>query len=139
MSSFGERFKQIRRSKGLKQEELANEFNKIYGYSLSKATISHYETNRRIPEMNTLRKFADYFAVSLDYLLCNDLGVVKDGVELYLNKGVGKYIELNEIIMLVKSMAEDNLIKNNDQIISEKQKFILCNGMDVINGLINKS
>lgn len=139
MSSFGERFKQIRHSKGLKQEELANEFNKLYGYSLSKTTISHYETNRRIPEMNTLRKFADYFAVSLDYLLCNDLGVIKDGVELYLNKGIGKYIELNEIIMLVKSMSEDNLIKNNDQIISEKQKFILCSGMDVINGLINKS
>lgn len=50
--------------------------------------------------MNTLRKFADYFAVSLDYLLCNDLGVVKNCVEFYLNKGVEKYIELNEIIIL---------------------------------------
>lgn len=49
MSSFGERFKQIRLSKGLKQEELVNEFNRLYEYSLIKITISHYETNRRIP------------------------------------------------------------------------------------------
>ena len=64
MSSFGERFKCIRVSKELTQEELADDFNKLYGYALTKATISHYETNRRIPEMNTIRKFADYFSVS---------------------------------------------------------------------------
>ena len=40
MSSFGERFKRIRVSKGLTQEELADDFNKQYGYALTKATIS---------------------------------------------------------------------------------------------------
>ena len=115
MSSFGERFKRIRVSKGLTQEELADDFNKQYGYALTKATISHYETNRRIPEMNTIRKFADYFTVSLDYLLCNDIGVVKEGASSYLNIGTGKYIELNEIVMLIKSLCDDKLIINNNE------------------------
>lgn len=86
MSSFGERFKRIRVSKGLTQEELADDFNKQYGYALTKATISHYETNRRIPEMNTIRKFVDYFTVSLDYLLCNGIDVVIGIVNSIENK-----------------------------------------------------
>ena len=137
MSSFGERFKRIRVSKGLTQEELADDFNKQYGYALTKATITHYETNRRIPEMNTIRKFADYFTVSLDYLLCNDIGVVKEGASSYLNIGTGKYIELNEIVMLIKSLCDDKLIINNNEVISEEQRKILCNGIDVVIGIVN--
>ena len=86
MSSFGERFKRIRVSKGLTQEELADHFNKQYGYAFTKATLSHYETNRRIPEMNTIRKFVDYFTVSLDYLLCNGIDVVIGIVNSIENK-----------------------------------------------------
>lgn len=139
MSSFGERFKNIRVNMGLTQDELANEFNEKYGFAISKGTVSHYENNRRIPEMNTIRKFADYFEVSLDYLLCNDIGVVKEGAEKYLNKGPGQYIELCEIIMLIKSLAADDLIRKNNEAISKEQKSILCNGLDVISGLIDKS
>lgn len=78
MNTFGERFKSIRLSKNLTQQQLVNEFNKLYGYAFTKTTISQYENNKRIPEMNAIRNFVEYFNVSLDYLLCNDTHVIKE-------------------------------------------------------------
>lgn len=138
MSSFGKRFKSIRLSLGLTQDELINDFNKRYGYSFSKATISLYENNKRIPEMNTLKKLAQYFSVSLDYLLCNDIDIVKENTGVYLdNKKEGK-VELEEIIGLIKSLGEDNLITYNKIQLSQEQLSLLNNGIDVIFGIIAK-
>lgn len=68
--TFGQRFRKLRLRKGLKQQGLVNEFNKLYGYTFSKAAISLYENDKRKPEFDTLRDFALYFDVSIDYLLC---------------------------------------------------------------------
>lgn len=67
--TFGERFKQLRLEKGLKQQELIEEFNKAYGYNFSKSSISQYENNKKKPEINALISFASYFDVSIDFLL----------------------------------------------------------------------
>lgn len=69
MPTFGERFKQLRNEKGLKQEELINQFNKSFHFGFTKSAISQYENNKRIPEIQALSAFADYFNVSVDYLL----------------------------------------------------------------------
>ena len=69
MSSFGNRFKKLRINKKMTQDELAEDFNNKFDYSFTKATISQYENDRRIPEVGALLKFADYFNVSLDYLV----------------------------------------------------------------------
>ena len=70
-------------------------------------------------------------------MLCNDIGVVKEGASSYLNIGSGKYIELNEIVMLIKSLCDDKLISNNNEAISEEQRKILCNGIDIVIGIVN--
>ena len=67
--SFGERFKELRLEKGLTQQELAEDFNKIYGHTFSKPSISQYENGKRTPENQALKNFASYFNVSIDYLL----------------------------------------------------------------------
>lgn len=72
MSNFGNRFKALRISKGYTQEQLICEFNNSYKYNFTKAAISQYENNRRLPEINVLIDFAKYFNVSTDYLLCMD-------------------------------------------------------------------
>ena len=36
---------------------------------VSKSTISHYEKNKHSPDLSCLLKIADYFNVSIDYLL----------------------------------------------------------------------
>ena len=57
------RIKQLRQEKGLKQDELAKEFG------IAQQTISNYEKGIREPDIATLKKLADFFDVSLDFLL----------------------------------------------------------------------
>ena len=57
------RLKQIRKSKGISQLKLAIDLN------TNQNTISRYETGEREPGINELIKIADYFNVSVDYLL----------------------------------------------------------------------
>lgn len=61
--TFGQRLKGLRTEKHMTQDELGVIMN------VSKASISLYEKNERTPDQATLIKTADYFDVSLDYLL----------------------------------------------------------------------
>ncbi|HBG7258628.1 helix-turn-helix domain-containing protein [Clostridioides difficile] len=69
MATFGERFKFLRTEMNLTQDELVEKFNKVYLTSFNKSTISQYENNKRKPEINILENWADFFDVSIDYLL----------------------------------------------------------------------
>lgn len=57
------RLKEIRSSKGISQLKIAMDLN------MNQNTISRYETGEREPGINELIKIADYFNVSIDYLL----------------------------------------------------------------------
>ena len=57
------RLKEIRKLKGISQLKLAMDLN------TNQNTISRYETGEREPGINELIKIADYFNVSIDYLL----------------------------------------------------------------------
>jgi len=59
----GRRIAQLREAQGWTQEQTAT----LLG--ISRAALSHYEKNRREPDMETLSKFADLFKVSIDYLV----------------------------------------------------------------------
>ncbi|SDO71515.1 helix-turn-helix domain-containing protein [Clostridium gasigenes] len=138
MDTFGERFKSIRLSKDLTQEQLINEFNAKYGYAFTKGTISQYENNRRTPGMIVIKQFVDYFNVSIDYLLANDLHVIKDIGQKYPLYNDDKSIDIKEIFNLIKSLSEEGTIDLEEKVINEEQRKILLNGLDVILGLIEK-
>ena len=76
---FKERLKALRKQKGITQSDLANILN--YGYT----AVSNYESGRNEPSIKDLKKIAEFFDVSLDYLLCvNDIKnpyVVSNGNE----------------------------------------------------------
>ena len=57
------RLKELRKKKGISQLRLATELN------TTQNTISRYETGEREPGMDELIKIADYFNVSVDYLI----------------------------------------------------------------------
>ncbi|MBP3928356.1 MAG: helix-turn-helix transcriptional regulator [Peptostreptococcaceae bacterium] len=63
MDTFGKRFKEARKEKRLTQEQLADKFH------LKKSSISRYENDKQMPEVNLLKEFADFFGVTVDYLL----------------------------------------------------------------------
>ncbi len=58
------RIRQLREEMKMSQIDLAKVFN------ITSATISQYELGKRFPDQETLEKLADYFSVSIDYLLC---------------------------------------------------------------------
>lgn len=62
---FGSRLKELRNSKDLKQSELAE----ILGISTS--AVGSYERCERQPTYELLHKYAQFFNVSIDYILCN--------------------------------------------------------------------
>lgn len=70
-NSFSLKLKNLRQKNNLTQEQLANELNTRYHLNESKATISQFEHNKRIPDLDRLINIADYFQVSLDYLCCD--------------------------------------------------------------------
>ncbi len=57
------RLKEIRKKRSITQLKLAMDLN------ISQNTISRYETGEREADYATLIRLADYFNVSLDYLL----------------------------------------------------------------------
>ena len=57
------RLKQLRKARGISQLNLAMHLN------TNQNTISRYETGEREPAINDLIKIADFFNVSVDYLL----------------------------------------------------------------------
>ena len=61
----GIRLKKLREEKGLKQSDLAKIFN------ISPSSIGMYETDKREPDDELKLKFAEYFNVSIDYLMGN--------------------------------------------------------------------
>ncbi|MFA5543181.1 MAG: helix-turn-helix transcriptional regulator [Bacilli bacterium] len=63
---FEEKLQELRRSKGITQEELAK-----YLF-VSRTAISKWESGKGYPSIDTLKQVADFYDVSLDNLLSND-------------------------------------------------------------------
>ena len=106
--TFGERFKELRLEKGLTQQELAEDFNKIYGHTFSKPSISQYENGKRTPENQALKNFASYFNVSIDYLL---------GVSDIKNNNINpeKKDLQNEFLTEISNFFSDKNIDRNEK------------------------
>jgi len=63
MPIFNERLKQLRIDRHFIQKDLADHLG------ISVRAYQHYETGTRYPDFLGLQKIADYFDVSMDYLL----------------------------------------------------------------------
>lgn len=61
-----DKIKELREQKGISQTELANKINVV------RSTICQYEKGTREPSYEVLQKLADFFNVSVDYLLGRD-------------------------------------------------------------------
>jgi transcriptional regulator with XRE-family HTH domain len=63
---FAKRLKQLRAESGVNQTELAA------AMGVTQGTVGNWETDKREPDHDMLRKLAEYFAVPLDFLLGGD-------------------------------------------------------------------
>ena len=63
---FNEKLQELRKSKGLTQEELAE---KLF---VSRTAISKWESGRGYPSIDSLKEIARFFSVTIDDLICSD-------------------------------------------------------------------
>lgn len=63
MDNFSNKLKKLRKEKDVKQKDVANVLN------ISASAYGFYEQGKRTPTSDMFSKLADYFDVSVDYLL----------------------------------------------------------------------
>lgn len=96
---FGTQIKKLRNAKHLTQEQLSQKLN------VSRQTISSWENNRNLPDLEMVVRISQIFQMSLDQLILGDPTMadklVKDGSEMRRAK-ISLYIM---IIMVVTGVA----------------------------------
>lgn len=90
------KLKELRKKFNKKQEEIAKYLN------ISTTGYNYYETDKREPSIETLIKLADYYNVSLDYLV---------GRENNPNILTSLYNEKKELIKISEELNEKNFNK----------------------------
>ena len=63
MATFGELLEELRKDHRLSQKQLADVI------AVTTGTVSNYENNQHLPDIEKLIMLADYFGVTTDYLL----------------------------------------------------------------------
>lgn len=81
------RIKELREDRDLRQIDLAN------ATGIDKKTLSNYETEKTKPTSDVLIRLADYFDVSVDYL------IGRTDITLYEKEGIIKQIESVENLL----------------------------------------
>jgi len=93
MLTLGEKIKKIRISNNLKQSELGDML------FVSEKTISSWENNRTIPDLNMIYKISDYFKKSFYYLINDDYDTDNTGeIEIKLKVTTNEYNRLLNLI-----------------------------------------
>lgn len=115
--TFSDRLRSLRIDSGKQQQEVANDLK------LLKQTLNKYEKGNREPDFEVVKKFADYYNVSTDYLLGKsdfknsldkEIEFLKKWVEANADgiKLIDK-INNNNISLEVINAYVDGLISNN--------------------------
>lgn len=97
MGSLGNKIKYLREKQNITQKEFAQKIG------VSNVVLSRYETDERKPDYDTLQRIAEYFEVSIDYLLgrTNNSASTSKAIELLDKdeKDIAKRLEaiMNEL------------------------------------------
>lgn len=62
---IGDKIKLLREARGLTQQQISQDPD----FGIKQGTLSAYERNAREPNVETIRKIAEYFGVTADYLI----------------------------------------------------------------------
>ncbi|MGX8834341.1 helix-turn-helix domain-containing protein [Amedibacillus sp. YH-ame6] len=73
---FGEKIKRLRENSDLKIKEMASLFG------VNETTYGKWEKEHRTPDIYTVKKLANHFNVSIDFLLDNDNSLFHEAMEI---------------------------------------------------------
>ena len=109
-------FRNLRLQKGLNQEEFSKLYNERYSRNYTSAAISMIENGKRMPELSALIDFADFYDVSIDYLL----GRESDDDELQISQ------QLRAIVGKLMTLKNEAVEEDNSSEIQENMEMLRC-------------
>lgn len=151
LSNFPERLRQLRTAKALTQSELAD------ALGVSRNSIFFYESAQRTPDIIVLKKIADYFGVTCDYMIGasinrseetrdigDELGLTDESISALKNsiekaksdlKSQVYLICVNKIICNKKLVADiaTYIAKAMPDNLNETERAFLCTRFDIEN------
>ena len=105
---IGSKVKALRKTKNLTQEQLSE------GVGVSWRTISNLETGRVIPKLDLIYGLAQYFDVSIDELVNNNVKKVKSRTRLQ---------QETQVIETIQALDDNTLLYIKEYILLLKQHF----------------
>ena len=126
---FSVRLKELRKKHNLTQSEFAKQFN------ISNGAIGNWESGKREPDSETMSRMADYFNVSVDYLLGrtddpSSAGALAAHNAFFAHGNIPKYPNIREIHLkkfpLLGEIACGKPVFANE----DKESYIMA-GMDI--------
>lgn len=95
--TFGERLTNMRKSKGLSQEQLAQELD------LTRQTISKWELDQSTPDLEYIVKLSDFYGVTTDHLIKGEpSGQTSDTVK-YTSESTG--LKIHHVLLSLAGMV----------------------------------
>ena len=94
---FNEKLQELRKSKGLTQEELAE---KLF---ISRTAISKWDSGRGYPSLDSLKEIARFFSVTIDDLICSDemISVAENEKREFADKYVSLICSVMDILPIM--------------------------------------
>ena len=138
---FNEKLQELRKNKGLTQEELAKEL------FVSRTAVSKWESGRGYPNIDSLKEISRFFSVSIDELICSDEMITV--AENEKKEFIGKYnslicgmLDVFNIILLFIPVFGNNADTSSVPLLGLggislwiKATYALIIGITVINGI----
>lgn len=110
MDAFGKRLSELRKQKGLSQEQLAGDLN------ISQASISNYESGTTKPDTDILKKIAEYFNVPVAHFFSEEKTI------FYTNENNG--VNIGNFNSSTFNMLSEKLIELYEKRIKDLEREI---------------
>ena len=118
--TFGERLTNMRKSKGLSQEQLAQELD------LTRQTISKWELDQSTPDLEYIVKLSDFYGVTTDHLIKGEPSGQKSDANISRSGG----LKIQHVLLSLAGMV---LGASFIGILA----FIICSALRPMSALVN--
>lgn len=139
---FNEKLQELRKSKGLTQEELAQ------AIFVSRTAVSKWESGRGYPSIDSLKEIARFFSVTIDDLICSDemISVAENEKREFADKYISLICNVMDILPVIllfipafgngSGSSETVSLFGLSGITSwVKTVFIVITGITILNGI----
>ncbi len=117
---FAKRITDLREGKNLYQKDIAEIFK------VEQATVSNWENGKRIPDSDMLIKLANFFSVSIDYLLGNDKEETNIEKELKEKEALKKALQKSGFMSGEEDLTDEEL-ENAMRFLVNNKEFLRSN------------